>query len=130
MITRYLKMFTFVLIFLGGYYLFTFAAFASKSYTKEPQEFRARLGTILYLTDTPGTAYHTYCYYPTSEVEYPHKSGEYIIKRVSSYKDCKGWLGTAIYKEGSWVSEREKIWWDGDYFNDNIANSSTPSKAI
>ncbi len=128
--SKYIQTFLMLVLFLSIYYAFTFQVFANRTYVKDPPEFRARLGTILYHTDTPGTAFHTYCYYPTSAVSYPHKAGEYIIKRVSSFKDCEGWLGTAIFKEGWWVSEREKLWWDGDYFNDNIADSTSPSKAI
>lgn len=117
-------------IFLAGYYLVVYRVFASTSTSKDLPQFRARLGTILYHTDTPGTAYHTYCYYPTSHINFDHRGSEYILKRVNTYKDCQGWLGIAIYKEGWWVSEREKLWWDGDYFNDRIANSPDSSKSI
>lgn len=117
-------------IFVFFYYMVVFNTIASKEIVKDPPEFRARLGTILYHTDTPGTAFHTYCYYPTASVTYPQKSGEYIIKRVDSYKDCVGWMGISIYKEGWWVSEKEKLWWENHYFTDSIADNSNPSKAI
>lgn len=84
-------------------------------------ELRARLGTIIsHSSDRkgrsgeamldPNSKSHTYCYYPKGSTLYPNKGGEYIIKREDS-GDCSGWYGQAIFHEGFWVSEREKIWW-------------------
>lgn len=54
---------------------------------------------------------HVYCYYPTKNAGHESK-GEYIIKRVNHLDECRDWLGTVIFKEDAWVSEREKLWWE------------------
>ncbi len=67
----------------------------------------------IYYND-PNQEFHTYCYYPSGNVQYPSKSGEYIIKRVKNFDECRDWFGAAIFKEGNWVTEYEKIWWKED----------------
>lgn len=112
----------FLLVFLLCWYYLSFQVFFHKDYlVEDTPELRARFGTIMWHSSDrngrtgeavadPGAVTHIYCYYPKGSTQYPGKSGEYIIKREDS-GDCTGWYGQAIFYEGSWVSEREKIWW-------------------
>ena len=68
------------------------------------------LGKFAGASDDPNAVEHTYCYYPKGETQYPNKAGGYIIKREDD-NNCDGWYGKAVFYEGWWVSEREKIWW-------------------
>ncbi len=103
------------------YYLSNLIFIHKNTEIEDSPQLRARLGTILsHSSDRngrsgeaifdPNATAHTYCYYPKGATQYSNKSGEYIIKRQDD-GDCKGWYGMAIFHEGSWVSEREKIWW-------------------
>ncbi len=117
----------FFLLILGifTWYSFSYQLFISKvEDVGESPQLRARLGTILWhssdkngktggAVSDPNAVAHTYCYYPKGDTTYPNKSGEFIIKREDK-ADCSGWYGQAIFHEGSWVSEREKIWWNKD----------------
>lgn len=102
-------------LFFALFYSLVYINFLDSRNSWEYPQLRARLGTILYHPEhqTPATNfdYHSYCYYPSSQVSYPDKSGEYIIKRVQSIEDCQGWFGVMSIPEGKWVSEREKLWW-------------------
>ncbi len=111
-----------LIIFLfSWYYLSSLIFFHKNLEAEDSPQLRARLGTILsHSADRngrsgeamldPNAQSHTYCYYPKGATQYSNKSGEYIIKREDG-GDCSGWYGMAIFHEGSWVSEREKIWW-------------------
>lgn len=113
----------FLLIFLlSWYYIFYLIFFNKNSIVEEYPQLRARFGTILsHSSDRngrageamydPNSVPHNYCYYPKGATQYSNMGGEYIIKREDS-GDCKGWYGQVIFYEGSWVSEREKIWWN------------------
>lgn len=120
-----------ILVFLTGFYLFSYFAFLYKPASTEFPYLRERLGTILSQSSTPlhqkfdhiphsfydsTQAFHVYCYYPSAEITFPNKSGEYIIRRVDDISDCQGWYGAAIFREGNWVSEIEKLWWNKDQY--------------
>lgn len=102
-----------------SFYFIGYTALLKKDRGEEFPTLRERLGTILFnsskdysgLTTDEFKKDHIYCYYPGSSTLYPGKSGEYIIRKVQDFASCRGWYGTAIFKEGSWVSEIEKIWW-------------------
>ncbi len=95
-------------------------------------QLRARLGTILWHSSDkngrtneavldPNSTAHTYCYYPKGSTQYSSKGGEYIIKREDG-GNCEGWHGQAVFHEGSWVSEKEKIWWSkNQQLQENLA---------
>lgn len=101
-----------LILFLIGWYFVVFSVFIQKdNRVGDSPQLRARLGTILSHTSDGGGEEHLYCYYPKNTAIYPNKAGEYIIKRVSNLEDCSDWLGAVTFNEGSWVSEREKIWW-------------------
>lgn len=115
------KLILFVLFIISWYY-FLFVNFVDKNeVVRSSPVLRARLGTVFWHSaDNSGVAggtkegqYHLYCYYPQSNTQYRAKAGEYILKRVGNLKDCDGWLGKVILYEGTWVSEKEKIWWNG-----------------
>jgi hypothetical protein len=112
-----------VVIFLFAWYFFAYNLFIYKDEeVGDSPQLRARLGTILWhssdkdgktgdAASDPTAVAHTYCYYPKSSTIYTNKGGEYIIKRTDD-GDCSGWMGEAVFHEGSWVSEKEKIWWN------------------
>ncbi len=112
-----------VIVFIFAWYFLAYQLFILKDdEVGDSPQLRARFGTILWhSSDRNGKTYdamndpnseaHTYCYYPKSSTTYSNKSGEYIIKRQDD-GDCSGWYGEAIFHEGSWVSELEKIWWN------------------
>lgn len=102
------------IFFIFNFYLGVYYYFFTPTNSNEFPRLRHRLGTILYLSDTEGSAFHYYCYYPKSSAVFNQKSAEYLIKRVGNYQDCQDWYGISLYKEGSWVSEIEKIWWNKD----------------
>ncbi|MBI4036309.1 hypothetical protein HY386_00325 [Candidatus Daviesbacteria bacterium] len=115
------KLILFGLFIISWYYLL-FVNFVDKNeVVHNSPVLRARLGTILWHSaDDNGVAGgtkkgqdHVYCFYPQNSTQYRGKAGEYILKRASSLKDCNGWLGKVVLYEGVWVSEREKIWWNG-----------------
>ena len=108
-----------VVVGLLGYYYFAFNFFYQTAESDAFPYLRSRFGTILShssdsnpKTNLTDLQYHPYCYYPKAEESYNNKAGEYIIKRVDSYKDCQNWYGVVVFREGNWVSEREKIWWN------------------
>lgn len=116
-----------------NFYLFIYYQFFYKTPSEEFPRLRHRLGTILYHSDTEGSSLHYYCYYPKSTAMLNQRSGEYLIKRVNSYGDCKDWYGVSLYKEGAWVSEIEKIWWNKaqmELDSGNLAETSPTSKEI
>ncbi len=84
-----------------------------KDHVDDSPVLRARLGTILWHSGdrTTNGSYHLYCFYPSSKANYDNKSGEYIIKRANKLDECNNWYGKAMIYEGSWVSEKEKLWW-------------------
>lgn len=114
-----LSTFLIVALLLGGFYFLGYNAFLKKDRGEEFPILRQRLGTILYnsstdhseKTDLASKKDHVYCYYPSSDATYPGKAGEYIIRKVATVEECQGWYGAAIFNEGNWVSEIEKIWW-------------------
>lgn len=114
-----MRFFGLLLLLILGYYFLAFSFF-TKAKENEPFPYlRTRLGTILYKSSTPpkdpayiSTVEHIYCYYPSENVSFQNKGGEYIIKRVDSYQDCSGWHGATVFREGAWVSEVEKLWWN------------------
>lgn len=109
---KYARLFLFV--FLGIWYYLSYLIFFNQGVRLDDSpSLRTRLGTILWHSSDLGGEEHTYCYYPKGSTEYPKKGGEYIIKREDS-GNCEGFYGQAIFAEGSWVSEREKIWWSKD----------------
>lgn len=96
---------------------------------------RNRLGTIMWhsadrngRTDEamydPKAETHVYCYYPKSNVVFTNKEGRYLIKRIDNIDACKDWFGISIFYEGSWVSEREKIWWSLEQQLDEELNTA------
>lgn len=93
------------------YYLALVQFFPAEDDISEFPSLRARLGTVMWHSSDYGGVDHLYCYYPKSETGYNNKAGEYLLKRVQQLTDCQGWLGLVNFKEGSWVSEREKVWW-------------------
>lgn len=113
-----------LIIFFISWYLLFYQVFISKnSDSVNSPELRARLGTILWHSSGIDGPPHIYCYYPKGSTQYQNKSGEYIIKREDS-GDCSGWYGKAVFNEGSWVSEKEKIWWNQQQkLEDNLANN-------
>jgi hypothetical protein len=113
--------------------MFIYYQFFYRAESAEFPRLRHRLGTILYHSDTPGNSLHYYCYYPKSSASFDQKSGEYLIKKVNSYKDCQDWYGVSIFKEGSWVSEIEKIWWNKaqmELDSANLAETTPHQKEI
>lgn len=115
------NIFTFfaICLFIVGFYFVAYTVFLKKDRGEEFPILRERLGTILFnsskdhsgLTALDLKNDHIYCYYPGGAAVYPGKSGEYIIRKVTHLLDCQGWYGAAIFSEGNWVSEIEKIWW-------------------
>lgn len=93
------------------YYLGIQLLFLGATTVQEYPALRHRLGTIMHHSSANQGVDHLYCYYPSSVHIFEHKSGEYLIKRARSLTECSSWHGAAIFTEGSWVSEREKIWW-------------------
>lgn len=78
---------------------------------------RERFGTVMWHSSDkegvylgsyqdPNAQDHVYCYYPTEAAQ-----SALMIKKVEKITDCQNWLGIAIFREGSWVSEREKYYW-------------------
>lgn len=134
------KLLLLILLFAWYYFFAQFFIIKGIKIENSPQ-LRARLGTILWhssdrngRTDEaiydPNSVAHTYCYYPKGSTQYFNKSGEYIIKREDS-GDCSGWLGQAIFYEGYWVSEKEKIWWSKEQrLEENLANLQQKSITI
>ena len=121
--SKYLTKFG-VIFYLLTYYFVGYWLLLEEKPNPEFPYLRVRFGTIMWHSADakgipsaafydPNAASHTYCYYPKGETSYENKSGEYIIKREDD-GNCEGWLGQAIFYEGSWVSEREKIWWNKD----------------
>lgn len=101
-----------LIIFLLGWYYFSYQIFFNKNNeVGDSPQLRTRLGTILWHSSDRNGPPHIYCYYPKGSTQYSNKSGEYIMKREDN-GDCSGWYGEAIFNEGSWVSEIEKIWWN------------------
>lgn len=103
-----------VFFFFLAYYLIGFHTLIEQKTNPEFPYLRGRLGTIMWhSSNSSGYSgeFHTYCYYPKAETNYENKGGEYLIKRQDS-GNCEGWYGKVIFYEGSWVSEREKIWWN------------------
>lgn len=98
------------------YYGIVYNVFIDKNKPLELPALRARLGTILWhSTDSRNPndilENHIYCFYPSGNASYPYKAGEYILKRVEDYIECKDWFGIAIIKENRPNSELQKIWW-------------------
>lgn len=116
------NIFSFILAFvlIVSFYFIGYTTFLKKDRGEEFPILRERLGTILFnsskdhtgLTTSDHKKDHIYCYYPGSGAVYPGKAGEYIIRKVDDISYCQGWYGAAIFKEGNWVSEIEKIWWN------------------
>lgn len=130
-----------VALCLVGFYVSVFNIFKLDKPSNEYPLFRERLGTVLSHSDaqrsksTPpqaliGAQNHIYCYYPSSNANYSGKSGEYIIRRVESFNDCKDWYGIVQFREGPWVSEIEKIWWSKEQKLAEINNSLASEKNI
>lgn len=72
----------------------------------------ARLGTVLWhptQTITSQFSENVYCYYPKSDTQFEGQSGEYLIKKVTSYSDCEGWLGIVLMDESPLVTEKNKF---------------------
>lgn len=132
---RTLRVFVIVFGLLTLYYVTIFNIFYSKEEAEAFPHLRARFGTILShssdinkKTDKNFQEEHVYCYYPKSQTNFINKSGEYIIKRVTSFAECSSWLGTVIFNEGSWVSEREKLWWNMEMkYQENLASAQSKS---
>lgn len=110
---KYLVLFL-ITFYLGLFYLGFYQVIGETSYPI----LRDRLGTILsHSSDVYSGSVnadhhdHLYCYYPSSQAVYRNKGGEFILLRVASIEDCRDFFGITIFNEGSWVSEREKIWW-------------------
>ncbi len=123
-----------LLLFLVSWYYLSYQFFLYKnSAVGSSPELRSRFGTILsHSSDNsdPNAKAHTYCYYPKGSTQYSGKSGEYIIKREGS-GECSGWYGAAIFYEGSWVSEIEKIWWSKTQkLEDNLTKAELESNNI
>lgn len=124
------------LTLVGIYFATVNLLFREDEVDKEFPILRARFGTILSHSDAvqnyrqnidlTDKEFHTYCYYPGESVSYTGKSGEYFIKRVDKIEDCTGWNGVAQFREGYWVSEREKIWWSYEQ-KQSVINSQVAS---
>lgn len=102
-----------------GFYGAMFLTFGNhKSHQSNENVLTHRFGTIMWhSSDKNGVfqgnvdgRFHIYCYYPTKDADHEPK-GEYIIKKVRNLKDCRNWLGTVIFREDAWVSEKEKLYW-------------------
>lgn len=107
-----------LLLFIAGTILFSIFWFlmVKALFLPEPIEYptlRERFGTIMWHSsdkdgvfqgsyNDPNAVDHTYCYYPK-----PETNSNLIIKRVDS-GDCSNWYGQVIFREGSWISEKEK----------------------
>lgn len=127
----------FIIVFglLTLFYITIFNVFYSKKEAEAFPHLRARFGTILShssdinsKTGINSLEEHAYCYYPSSQASFNNKSGEYIIKKVTSFEECSSWLGAVIFTEGSWVSEREKLWWNMDMkYQENLASTQSKS---
>lgn len=131
-----------LVLFLAFWYYLSYQFFIYKSdVVGDSPQLRARFGTILsHSSDSNGKAgeaihdpnakAHTYCYYPKGSTQYSGKSGEYIIKREDNGQ-CSGWYGAIIFYEGSWVSEKEKIWWSKTQkLEDNLTKAEGKSSNI
>ncbi|MDO8576731.1 MAG: hypothetical protein Q7R82_00125 [Candidatus Daviesbacteria bacterium] len=105
-----------VILFLAGYYYFMYISFIKKYPTQEFPSLRVGLGTMMSHSsdrlgryagaiDDPNGVDHTYCYYPKASAQ-----SKVLIKRQDN-GDCSDWYGKVIFREGWWVSEREKNWW-------------------
>lgn len=107
-----------------AYYFLAYVLFIKSTPPDEFPILRARFGTVMWHSSNangeflgafkdPNAVDHTYCYYPKGGTMYQNKGGEYIIKRQDD-NDCSGWHGQVTFREGAWVSEREKLWWNID----------------
>lgn len=116
-----------LIIFLISWYYLSYTTFIEKDHNNyNSPQLRARFGTIMHHTSGEGGEEHLYCYYPKGTTTYRSKAGEYIIKREDKIDDCNGWFGAAIFNEGYWVSEREKIWWSKKQkIGEDLVNVST-----
>lgn len=126
------RFFTFCILF-GFLFLYYFICYKAFSASKPPNEFpvlKERLGTILFHSNdkdgifegslnSPDAVEHNYCFYPKGSTTYKNKGSEYIIKREDN-GDCSGWFGQVTFVEGSWVSEREKLWWSGQQYAQEV----------
>lgn len=110
-----------ITVFLVGHYYLIYTVAIKKYPFREFPALRVRWGTMMHhssdglgryagATDDPSAVEHTYCYWPRGDTQYEGKGGEYIIKRQDD-GNCEGWIGKAVFYEGWWVSEREKLWW-------------------
>jgi hypothetical protein len=129
-----------ILMLMGWYFAFFNIFIAKNPQSADSPELRSRFGTILWHSSDrngrtseamydPKSVTHTYCYYPMGSTTYNNKSGEYIIKREDN-GDCTGWYGAAIFHEGDWVSEKEKIWWNNNEKQEELARSQQKPTTI
>lgn len=117
-----MKLILTILFILTAYYFVVYVNFVQKHPIDEFPALRARFGTIVYHSsdkdgvfqgsyNDPNSVEHTYCYYPKGSTQYPNKGGEYIIKLVEDPLECsRDWYGSFTAQEGSWISEKEKLW--------------------
>lgn len=103
-------------LFLMMYYYLCYISFIKKYPLSEFPALRVRLGTMMShssdglgryagAVDDPNGVDHTYCYYPKAPTQ-----SKVLIKRQDN-GDCSDWYEKVIFREGWWVSEREKYWW-------------------
>lgn len=106
------------LIFFLSYYLIAYFTFIRHSSNMSYPFLKERWGTTLFRVQNNKLAsqgeMHTYCYYPSGSTIFPHRSGEYILKKASSFYDCTGWYGQMEILEDSIKSENEKLSWPRD----------------
>ena len=115
---KVLLIFLIVLIFwfLWGKLIYFLFVDLGNRFSEAPM-LKERFGTIMWHSNDkdgiylgsfndPNAIDHIYCYYPKASAK-----TNLIIKRQDN-GDCSNWYGQTVFREASWVSEREKYDWN------------------